>query len=670
MMGRNKIQEARNKKDTKIKSQFGICFLIIFCILSLVPCSLAVDGTSFDPSAKLYNARQIGLGGANLGFTSDANNVFSNPAGLTKIEFPKASVTSRTLLLGEVQYSLMTWAFPTNLGTFGLGYTGVGASGSFPTKLDPATNRVIIDPSREATSYSNSVLSLSYAKQFKENLAIGTNLKLFNQSLSGDTSSRASATGLDLSFLFTPNPSMNIGASIQNLLEPNLNWQGGASDKIGRRYKLGAKIQREPYVVGLDYDTGSSYSLGVEYPLVKNIALRAGYNPSGLAFGVGLTNDGFRFDYAYHQNSDIPGEMPHYFTLSYVGERVLKIKHKLKKKIPYIRFISPQDRLLTTEPMVWISAEATAGRVLEKRKIWEVTAVSATQEISEVIDPEPLKKVFFNGSELNHTGTISVSSRLVMGHNVMQVHGYTDKEVEKGTLIASAEIRVLRYKPFDDVPPDYWALRPIMLCETLQLIKGYPDNTFRPNKGITRAELITLLVRTMPIDEDELFMVADFKDVKADHWANKYIAYGVENGLATGYPNGTFKPNKVLSRAEAVTILTRYAKLSTEAEVIRVPHFTDLKENYWANKYILAADNAGLLKYLENKDFEPSKPFSRAEACEVLYQTPAVQELINHFWETGEKSFSRPAPAPTTEATTTETFSTVETTSITTTESN
>jgi len=624
-----------------------LTFLIFNLTLILILPLFAADGTTFDPSSKLYTARQVGLGGASLGFSGDANNVFSNPAGLTNIKFPKLSTSSRTLLFGEVQYNLLTWAAPTDFGIIGFGYSAVNSGGSYQTTLDPATNRIIIDASREAISYGSSVMAISYAKNIRENLAVGGNLKFFNQSFSGGLGSKASGTGIDVSCLFKQSENLTVGLNIQNALEGNLKWEGGSSDTIARRIKLGGSYQAKNYLVGLDYDLSSSYSLGVEYPLAKNIDLRAGLSPTGLAFGAGLTNNGFRFDYAYHQDSNIPGDLPHYFTFSYIGGRSEKTEYKLKNKIPYIRFLEPPDRLLTIEPSIHISAEATAGRVLEKKQTWSVIALSATQEVTEVIEPEPLTKVFFNGNELNQTGTISVSSRLGVGRNVMQIYGYADKEVAQETLLASAEIRVLRYKPFEDVKPDYWALRPIMLLETLRLVNGYPDNTFKPAKGISRAELVTLLVRTMSVKEADLIIPAGFKDVKTNNWASKYIEYGVEKGLVTGYPDGTFKPNKVLTRAEGITVMARYANLTAEAGPLP---FTDLPEGYWANKYIFAADRIGLLKYIKGKDFEPSKPFTRAEACEVLYQTPAVQKLVDHYWETGETSFPEATSPATTEA--------------------
>ena len=106
----------------------------------------------------------------------------------------------------------------------------------------------------------------------------------------------------------------------------------------------------------------------------------------------------------------------------------------------------------------------------------------------------------------------------------------------------------------------------------------------------------------------------------------------------TGYADGDFKPNKVLNRAEGVAILARYAGLE---DLSAGSPFPDLKTDFWANKYIEPAKKAGLLNYLAGKEFKPSEPFSRAEACEVLYRVPDIQKKVDEFWNTGVISAAR-----------------------------
>ncbi|MFH1683871.1 MAG: S-layer homology domain-containing protein [Candidatus Margulisiibacteriota bacterium] len=617
---------------------------------------LAVDGISLDPSRTLYSARQLGMGGISIGFSDDASGVFANPSGMADNPFPQFVAASRKLVLDETQYTLLCWAIPTNWGTIGLGYTGLNIGGSSPTQRDPATNRILVDPSSEATAYENSVIGFSYSRKINNNLSIGGCLKLFNQSLSGGLFSKVSATGVDLSATYKPLSWLTAGANLQNIVEGNLAWEGGANDKIGGFYKLGLKVNilgspgeallphSQKLLAGFDLDiphstlSSSNYHIGVDYFPLEKIALRAGLNTGELTLGIGVINGGFRFDYAYVQRPDLPGDGPHYFSLSYVGERTESSSYKLKKKESAIKWTTPKDRSITDQSKLAIKFQAQEKRILEQKNIWTVTAVSDTFEVRDITEYKDLSTVYLNGIIIDNPGIIETLSPLAMGRNVFQAVAYSSPEVLAGktapeVFTASSEAKVLRFDPFSDTPLTHWAIEPIALSVTLGLVKGYPDDTFRPERGITRAELITLLVRTMPVSLAEEIPYSGFKDVSAKNWAAKYIAYGSYKELVTGYPDGTFQPNKVLSRAEGVTVLTRYSNL---VELPDAPlAFPDLQPDFWANKYIAAAKQAGLLQYLVGKNFEPPTPFTRAEACEVIYRTPQVQNGVNQFWETG-----------------------------------
>ncbi len=651
--------------------------LTVCCLLIAAGAAFAVSGITSDPSRTLFNARQLGMGGVSVGLANDANGVFVNPSGMTGLEFPQVTTSSRRLLMDETQYLLLGWAMPTNYGTFGIGYAGMGTGGSIPTMLDPGSGRIIQNPSLEVGSYSNSVLAISYAREFTTpiKLSAGGNLKFFNQALSGGNSSdRGTGTGIDLGVTYKPLYWLTTGAVLQNIVGGSVKWTN-SEDKIGGYYKIGAAAtilgpsaealnsNSQTLRAGLDLDLPSSvlassnsmlYHLGVEYLPIKNVFLRAGLNQevagSGLTLGVGVVNGGFRFDYAFAQRPGLPGDNPHYFSLSYIGERVLTIDLKLKKKSPVFKFLQPRDKLVTDLDFVQFSAEAWVEKVIDRKRIWTVTAVSATQDVHEITVPEKFALLFLNGKPVARHGTdevIAGREDLKHGRNVIQLLGYTSPEVIGDTVVQSTvgtgELRILRVAPFTDTPVDFWAADPIYLNVTLGLITGYPDNTFKPDKGITRAELVTLLVKSLGVPQETLDARGSeevFTDVALKHWAAKYIAYGSALKLVSGYPDGTFKPNKVLSRAEGITILARYAGLKEETGVSVAP-FPDLKPEFWANKYIVPAKAAGLLKYLAGKEFKPSENFTRAEAAEVLYQVPAIQKKVGEFWDTGMVSGAR-----------------------------
>jgi len=261
------------------------------------------------------------------------------------------------------------------------------------------------------------------------------------------------------------------------------------------------------------------------------------------------------------------------------------------------------------EGIVWMEVEGIKIPVADKAwliRMKDTIRPSDKMDVNyllQVIEEENLQAVYFNGIKQNNPVDIKTSSPLGVGRNVFQLVGYTTPEAK----MVSSEVRVLRIRPFSDVPMKYWAIEPIALCVTLKLAGGYPDGTFKPEKGINRTELATMLARTLSASREESTVTA------------------------------AAKQNKVLTRAEAITLITRYIGISEEATA--KPVFADLPEKFWGNKYITPAARAGLLKYLVGKKFEPSKQFTRAEACEVLYQTPQVKSRVEAFWDKGIASF-------------------------------
>jgi len=632
-----------------------IKFALTLILLAAAPL-LAIGGVSFDPSLQPNLARQLGMGGTSLVFSDDASGLFYNPAGLADVKLPQIVAASRQLVFESVDYTLIGWAMPTEHGTFGIGYTSLNTGGSLPTVLDPATGRVIINPSAEVSSYINSTLIFSYAKTF-EQISLGINYKMLMQQLGGSASSTASGNGIDVGLVYPINPWLTVGANLQNIIKGSLAWAGGETDQVGGNYKVGCKInimgtnealikRNQTIYGGIDLSMPHisttrdlSYSLGIEYLPIKTVSLRTGVGmgseSTGLNFGIGFLNGGFRFDYCYATNPNLSGDMPHYFSLAYVGERVVKhlTDKKAKKWEPSIVFKSPVDRTITDKNTIEIIAVAKADKIIDKTTVWQVTGISATKEVKEVKLGENLSPVYLNGLLIKQTGTVSTSASLIAGRNVFQLVGYTPSDEAGKVESISGESRVLRFYPFKDTPMNYWAIRPIALGVTLGLIKGYPDNTFKPKKGITRAELITLLVRTLPnLDLNQTIESVPFPDVKVKHWATKFITLGTRSNLVTGYPDGSFKPKRVLTRAEGITVLARYAGLTPDNKA--KPAYKDIKAGYWANKYIAPAEKAGLLSHIE-KEFKPNDPFTRAEAIKVLYHTPQIQDKVNQFWETG-----------------------------------
>ena len=151
---------------------------------------------------------------------------------------------------------------------------------------------------------------------------------------------------------------------------------------------------------------------------------------------------------------------------------------------------------------------------------------------------------------------------------------------------------------FTDVDTNLWYNQYIAYLDKYGIIEGYNDGTFAPDANVTRAEFVTMCSRFYKlIGEVATGKANDFKDVPVDHWAVQYINSAVSMGWIKGYADNSFKPDSKISRAEVVTIVNRATEREADENYISknmtaVNPFTDLTDKtYWAYYEILEAAN-------------------------------------------------------------------------------
>ena len=143
-------------------------------------------------------------------------------------------------------------------------------------------------------------------------------------------------------------------------------------------------------------------------------------------------------------------------------------------------------------------------------------------------------------------------------------------------------------------------------------INGYPDGTFRPGKSMTRAEAASILAKLQRLPLTDSGKPA-FSD--ANGWYNAVINAVVKAGYMKGYPDGSFKPDKPITRAEFATMLSHFMSAKTASNP-----FTDAKGN-WAQEAIDKAYAQGIIKGYEDNTFRPAADVSRAEAVAMVNRT-------------------------------------------------
>ncbi|MEO0988429.1 MAG: S-layer homology domain-containing protein [Cyanobacteria bacterium J06639_14] len=172
---------------------------------------------------------------------------------------------------------------------------------------------------------------------------------------------------------------------------------------------------------------------------------------------------------------------------------------------------------------------------------------------------------------------------------------------------------------FSDVPDDYWAKPYIDELTALGILNGFPDGTYRPDRPMTRGELAAQVSQAFEIDRG--LPSETFTDT-ADHWAAETIDEAVTTGFMKGYPNGVFQPDQTVPKAQVlvtlVTGLTLPGASSPETALQAYADQADIPE--WAREKVASAIDSNLtLSLPDQTQLRPNDVTTRAEVAALLH---------------------------------------------------
>ena len=167
----------------------------------------------------------------------------------------------------------------------------------------------------------------------------------------------------------------------------------------------------------------------------------------------------------------------------------------------------------------------------------------------------------------------------------------------------------------------------------LAFLSGYANGTFEPDRNMTRAEVTTMFARllTEKMAADQTYSNT-FSDVAKSHWAANYIGYMQQFGIITGYADGSFRPDASVTRAEFAAIASRFEKLTEGSK-----SFSDVPSSHWAAKYINFAATRGWVNGYADGTFRPNNSITRAEVaavtCRLLERNADQSYIRSHLSE-------------------------------------
>ncbi len=165
-----------------------------------------------------------------------------------------------------------------------------------------------------------------------------------------------------------------------------------------------------------------------------------------------------------------------------------------------------------------------------------------------------------------------------------------------------------------------WAVPAIDYMMSKGIVNGYEDDTFRPDRTVTRVEFIKMLNMTFGLTATAAI---PYTDVPADQWYAPYVKQAVAQGYLLNY-GSLLNPNGALSRQEAAALLVRYLNPdeSLKASTTTFTDYSTIKTAY--RDYVLLAAGIGLINGYEDDTFKPDKTLNRAEALAILYRAAGM----------------------------------------------
>ena len=166
--------------------------------------------------------------------------------------------------------------------------------------------------------------------------------------------------------------------------------------------------------------------------------------------------------------------------------------------------------------------------------------------------------------------------------------------------VATMFTRLLKDRPvkgqtydagFNDIDSNAWYANTVGYAVKKGIVSGYPDGSFKPNQAITRAEFSSIVARFAALTQEKDLT---FTDIDASHWGYKAVRLAASNGWVSGYPDNTFRPENNITRAEVTSVTNRVLNRFADVEWIKandakVLHFSDVAVNDWFFEPVMEA---------------------------------------------------------------------------------
>lgn len=187
---------------------------------------------------------------------------------------------------------------------------------------------------------------------------------------------------------------------------------------------------------------------------------------------------------------------------------------------------------------------------------------------------------------------------------------------------------------FKDVPSSHVNYKAIMDLKNRGIIGGYPDGTFKPDQVVNRVEALKIILGAakITVDGDAAMGLAGFTDVDASQWYAPYLRKALSLQIVQGYPDATFRPTQTVNLVENLKILLNAEKIDVSKMAVSLDPFADAPKDQWYAKFVQYAKEKMLVEADSSNKIYPAQGMTRAKLAETVFRLLWVQEKGLDFY--------------------------------------
>gem|GEM_PF-3245208 len=385
-------------------------------------------------------------------------------------------------------------------------------------------------------------------------------------------------------------------------------WQINSINNYGYPYHQGMDV----FLIYTSNEEDSSKNLydSQRYHLFNNIPVNDNI--------YGWSKHGYTFN-GWNTKSNGTGD--HYNANDYIyfeEDTVLYAQWKLNAPVTVIE--TPTNVLSSNADLSMLELRngeelLTLDPVFTASKVSYGTTTTAAELMLKALPVDASAEVSYGQEKL----ISSIKIDLQLGENIVTLLVRAENGIEKRyTITITREVEEqVAVCPFTDIV-GHWAKANICEASSIGIVEGKSSTLFVPDEAITRTEATSLLLRVLGIEVESSAEELNFSDaVEIPVWAKNIIATSLEKDIVRGYPDGTFRPEQIITRAELSALVARAMKWESNAGAT-LPFKDRESIPTWATSYVHSAYTNDLIEGRSNGLFVPNGVATRAEATVIM----------------------------------------------------